>query len=58
MRRVIGERHRLDVYVVMHLRDALLVVLDYGIYSTYFFGNEAADIVGRAKLRVTRVVAT
>jgi hypothetical protein len=57
VRRVLGERHRLNVYVVVYLRDAFLVVLDYGIYGTYFFGNEAADVVGRLELRVARVVA-
>lgn len=54
---VVREGHRLHVYVVPHLRDAFSIVPDYCRYGTHIFSKEAADVVARAKLRVTRIVA-
>ena len=56
--RVVREGYRLYVYVVPHLWDTFSIVPDYCRYGTHVFSKEAADVVGRAKLRVTRVVAT
>lgn len=56
MGEVVGERYRLDVYIVSYLRDAFPVVLDYCSCGPHVLGDEAANIVGRVELCVTWVV--
>lgn len=53
---VAGDRYRLDIYVVVNLRNAFFVVLDYGGYGPHVLCNETADVFGRAELRVAWIM--